>query len=206
MMRRLPILLVAAFLAITLARVAQFTALHMQAGALGWLFAAGLGVAVYTASYWTRTATTRRAAGVALVFFVAVDSYFNFADVWIGADTSTPLIAAGAVLYGLFPTVSVALLGWLSGSIRKLPPDAAQMRGSKIGNALAVRVMRMLKIDPAHDAQPVARPGASPAQAVASDAPDALPYKCKVAGCSAAYAKKQSLSAHAKRHKREVIK
>ena len=36
MMRRLPVLLVAAFLAITLARVAQFTAHHMQAGVLGY--------------------------------------------------------------------------------------------------------------------------------------------------------------------------
>lgn len=205
-MKRLPLILVGVFLSITLARVAAFAANQMQAGVLGWLFAAGLGVAVYASSYWTRTAITRKAAGVALVFFIGIDAYFNFADVWLAVDTTNQLVAAGAVLYGLFPTVAVGLLGWLSGAIRKLPPDAAQMRSRRVGDALAMRIMRMLKIDPAQDAQPVARPGASPAQAVASDAPDALPYKCKVAGCSAAYAKKQSLSAHAKRHKREVIK
>ena len=187
MMRRLPILLVAAFLAITLARVAQFTALHMRAGVLGWLFAAGLGVAVYTASYWTRTATTRRAAGVALVFFVAVDSYFNFADTWLAADTSTPLIAAGAVLYGLFPTVSVALLGWLSGSIRKLPPDAAQMRTSRVGAALAVRVMRWIGASDAHEV---------------TQAPQTRAHVC--ASCGKVFASQQSLAAHMRKHKREV--
>ena len=201
MMRRLPILLVAAFLAITLARVAQFTATHMRAGVLGWLFAAGLGVAVYTASYWTRTATTRRAAGVALVFFVAVDSYFNFADTWLSADTSTPLIAAGAVLYGLFPTVSVALLGWLSGSIRRLPPDAAQMRNGKIGHALAVRVMRWIGASDAHD-------DTQPAQTVAHEVTQAPQTRARVcASCGKVFASQQSLAAHMRVHaRREVTK
>jgi len=201
MMRRLPVLLVAAFLAITLARVAQFTANHMQAGVLGWLFAAGLGVAVYTASYWTRTATTRRAAGVALVFFVAVDSYFNFADTWLSADTSTPLVAAGAVLYGLFPTVSVALLGWLSGSIRKLPPDAAQMRGGKIGNALAMRIMRWIGASDAQAETQITQPDAHDAHEV-TQAPQTRAHVC--ASCGMAYASQQALAAHMRKHKREV--
>ena len=62
-MKRLPIILVGVFLAITLARVAAFASNQMHAGALGWLFAAGLGVAVYASSYWTRTAITRKALG-----------------------------------------------------------------------------------------------------------------------------------------------
>ena len=203
MMRRLPVLLVAAFLAITLARVAQFTATHMRAGVLGWLFAAGLGVAVYTASYWTRTATTRRAAGVALVFFVAVDSYFNFADTWLSADTSTPLIAAGAVLYGLFPTVSVALLGWLSGSIRKLPPDAAQMRGGKIGHALTQRILALIGASPTDDDAHPAQPDTHDAHEVTQ----ALQTRAHVcASCGKVFASQQSLAAHTRKHKREVIK
>ncbi len=203
MMRRLPILLVAAFLTITLARVAQFTAHHMHAGVLGWLFAAGLGVAVYTASYWTRTTTTRRAAGVALVFFIGIDAYFNFADVWLAVDTTNQLVAAGAVLYGLFPTVAVGLLGWLSGSIRKLPPDAAQMRGGKIGNALALRVTRWIG---ASDAQPETTPtqtDAQPAHEV-TQAPQQPAHVC--ASCGMAYASQQALAAHTRKHKREVTK
>ena len=203
MMRRLPILLVAAFLAITLARVAQFTANHMQAGVLGWLFAAGLGVAVYTASYWTRTATTRRAAGVALVFFVGVDSYFNFADTWLAADTSTPLIAAGAVLYGLFPTVSVALLGWLSGSIRKLPPDAAQMRTSRVGAALGERILALIGASPAREVAQPTQPDAHHAHEV-TQAPQPPAHTC--ASCGMAYASQQALAAHTRKHKREVTK
>jgi len=175
----------------------------MQAGVLGWLFAAGLGVAVYTASYWTRTATTRRAAGVALVFFVGVDSYFNFADTWLAADTSTPLIAAGAVLYGLFPTVSVALLGWLSGSIRKLPPDAAQMRGGKIGNALAVRIMRWIGASDAQAETQITQPDAHDAHEV-TQAPQTRAHVC--ASCGMAYASQQALAAHTRKHKREAIK
>lgn len=203
MMRRLPVLLVAAFLAITLARVAQFTAHHMQAGVLGWLFAAGLGVAVYTASYWTRTATTRRAAGVALVFFVAVDSYFNFADTWLAADTSTPLIAAGAVLYGLFPTVSVALLGWLSGAIRRLPPDAAQMRNGKIGHALGERILALIGASPADEVAQPTQTDAQPAHEV-TQAPELSAHTC--ASCGMAYASQQALAAHTRKHKREVTK
>jgi len=203
MMLRLPVALVAAFLAITLARVAQFTAHHMQAGVLGWLFAAGLGVAVYTASYWTRTATTRRAAGVALVFFVAVDSYFNFADTWLAADTSTPLIAAGAVLYGLFPTVSVALLGWLSGAIRRLPPDAAQMRNGKIGHALGERILALIVASPAREVAQPTQTDAQPAHEV-MQAPELPAHVC--ASCGMAYASQQALAAHTRKHKREVMK
>jgi len=175
----------------------------MQAGVLGWLFAAGLGVAVYTASYWTRTATTRRAAGVALVFFVAVDSYFNFADTWLAADTSTPLVAAGAVLYGLFPTVSVALLGWLSGSIRKLPPDAAQMRTSRVGAALGERILALIGASPADEVAQPTQADAHHAHDV-TQAPQTRAHVC--ASCGMAFASQQSLAAHMRKHKREVSK
>ena len=153
-MKRLPTILTGVFLAVTLYRVAQFVDSRMAAGALGWLFAAGLGVAVYTASYWTRAVITRRPAMVALVFFVATDAYLNFAEVWLAADTDEPLVAVGAVLYGLFPTVAVALLGWLSGSIKRLPPDAQQKRSNAVGVALYRRIMRKLDLPDAPDAQP----------------------------------------------------
>ena len=201
MMRRLPILLVAAFLAITLARVAQFTAHHMQAGVLGWLFAAGLGVAVYTASYWTRTAITRKAAGVALVFFIGIDAYFNFADVWLAVDTTNQLVAAGAVLYGLFPTVAVGLLGWLSGAIRKLPPDAAQMRSRRVGDALGERTLALIGASPADEVAQPTQTDAQPAHEV-TQAPQQPAHVC--ASCGMAYASQQALAAHTRKHKREV--
>ena len=199
-MKRLPVILSGLFLAVTLYRVAQFVDTRMAAGALGWLFAAGLGVAVYTASYWTRAIITRRPALVALLFFVAIDAYLNFAEVWLAADTSEPLVAVGAVLYGLFPTVAVALLGWLSGAIRKLPPDAQQKRTNAVGLALYKRIMRRLDLP---DAEPAAS-DAQPAHEV-TQAPEPPAHVC--ASCGKVYASQQALAAHMRVHaRREVTK
>jgi hypothetical protein len=188
-MKRLPTILTGLFLAVTLWRVAEFVDGKMAAGALGWLFAAGLGVAVYTASYWTRAVITRRPAMVALVFFVATDAYLNFAEVWLAADTSEPLVAVGAVLYGLFPTVAVALLGWLSGSIKRLPTDAQQKRSNAVGVALYRRIMRKLDLPDAPDAQPDAQPAHEVTQA-----PEPPAHVC--ASCGKVFASQQALAAH----------
>lgn len=205
MMRRLPILLSGLFLAITLARVAEFSSQRMGAGVLGWLFAVGLGTAVYTASYWTRTATTRKQAMTALVFFVSVDAYMNFADVWMAADTTISLVAVGAVLYGLFPTLATALLGWMSGAIAKLPPDAAQRNATnartRAGDALAAWLERMT-------AQPAAQPVASVAlserndtQTAATDTQPSAAHTHTCAACGYAARNQQALAAHMRTHK-----
>lgn len=127
-MKRLPLVLAALFLAITLARVAAFTSREMSAGYLGWVYSVGLGLAVYISAYWTRNATTRKAALVSLAFFVAVDALFNFSEVWLTANLAHPLTRIGAMVYGIFPTVATALLGWVTASISKLPPTAKQAR------------------------------------------------------------------------------
>jgi len=207
-MRRLPILLVGVFLTITLARVAQFSARHMQAGALGWLFAVGLGAAVYVSSYWTRTTTTRRQAAVALAFFVAADAYFNFADVWLAADTTIPLVAVGAAVYGLFPTVATALLGWMSGAIAKLPPDAAQRSAqtarTRAGTALAAWVERMVGASPAHAAQPVADAALDDARAAQPAAHEGASTAHVCAQCGYIAHNQQALAAHMRKHLRKV--
>lgn len=145
MMRRAPLFLSACFLLITLARVAAFAQHQMAAGWLGWAFSVGLGAAVYTASYWTRNQSTRRQAAIALVFFVGVDCYLNFAHVWLSANTGLPLVAIGAALYGLFPTAAVALLGWLSGAVSKLPPDAPTLRTRRATGALESLVIARIE-------------------------------------------------------------
>ncbi len=209
-MRRLPILLVGVFLTITLARVAQFSARHMQAGALGWLFAVGLGAAVYVSSYWTRTTTTRRQAAVALAFFVAADAYFNFADVWLAADTTIPLVAVGAVVYGLFPTVATALLGWLSGAIAKLPPDAAQRSAqtarTRAGAALAAWLERMTAAPDAQAAQLSALDAPGVALAAQPAAQHDADHAHVCAQCGYRARNQQALAAHLRRHKREVTR
>jgi hypothetical protein len=120
--RRLPLALSAMFLAITLARVANLAAGPLHAGVLGWLYAVGLGLAVYTAAFWTRTATTRRSAAITLAFFVLVDCYMNLVDVLRVADMSTTWLLIAAWAYGLFPTLAVGLLGLLQAQISRLPP------------------------------------------------------------------------------------
>ncbi len=184
-MRRAPLVLSACFLLITLARVAAFAQHQMQAGWLGWAFSIGLGAAVYTASYWTRNVTTRKQAIIALAFFVAADCYLNFAHVWLSANTSVPLVAIGAILYGLFPTAAVALLGWLSGAVSKLPPDAAGLRTRRISGALQnlilARIEQTVPALPAQTAQPVAQSTPVPAQSASTCAICGASYKSKAA-------------------------
>lgn len=144
-MKRLPLILSAIFLAITLTRVAAFADQELKAGVLGWLFSVALGIAVYTAAYWTRIQSTRRQAAAALSLFVLIDAAFNLAHVWMSADTTDWIVASAAILYGLFPTLAVALLGWLSGAISKLPPGAGERQISRIEQAAAARLAGLLE-------------------------------------------------------------
>ena len=139
-MKRLPLILSALFLAITLARVASFAQHELKAGPLGWVFSIALGVAVYASAYWTRIPSTRKQAAAALVLFIAIDAYMNFTHVWLSADTEQPLVAGGAVLYGLFPTLAVALLGWLSGAISRLPPGAGERNRNRLEQVFYNRI------------------------------------------------------------------
>jgi 4-amino-4-deoxy-L-arabinose transferase-like glycosyltransferase len=139
-MKRLPLILSALFLAITLARVASFAQHELKAGPLGWVFSIALGVAVYASAYWTRIPSTRKQAAAALVLFIAIDAYMNFTHVWLSADTEQPLVAGGAVLYGLFPTLAVALLGWLSGAISRLPPGVGERNRNRLEQVFYNRI------------------------------------------------------------------
>ena len=138
--KRLPLILSALFLAITLARVASFAQHELKAGPLGWVFSIALGVAVYASAYWTRVPTTRKQAAAALALFIAIDAYFNFAHVWISTDTSVPLIVGGVILYGLFPTAAVGVLGWLSGAISRLPPGVGERNRNRLEQVFYNRI------------------------------------------------------------------
>ena len=125
-MRRMPFVLAGVFIAITLTRVADLTASTMGAGYLGWLFAAGLGFGVLLYAYWLRSKPLYGRAKAGLIFLVAVDGSFNLAEVYrymvANKTWGDPLLTAAGVIYGLFPTLAVLLLGWLAGGIALLPP------------------------------------------------------------------------------------
>lgn len=196
-MRNIPRLLVALFLAITLWRVADFSARHMAAGPLGWLFSIGLGIAVYASAYWTRISAAGRdggedirskrvrlAAMLCLLAFVLIDGYFNLAAVL--QDVKAPELQAAAWIYGLFPTCAAALLGVLQGNIDRLP--APPRRGVSIRVALANRVVGFLQ----GDEQEIQEPRIDVVH------PQALPevgaYTCE--HCGETCKNKQALAAH----------
>lgn len=185
-------ILAGVFLAITLARVAGFISETMGAGILfGWLFSVGLGVAVYGAAYWTRNATSRKAAAVALTFFILVDAYFNFAHVWLTASHTSGLATGGAILYGLFPTAAVALLGWLQTSVNKMPPGS---HGAK-RQRLTANVYDWLA-----DKFAVENIEATVEKAPATvSEPEAEPVRF-VCGCGRSFATQNGLNAHKRRH------
>lgn len=131
-MRKLPTILAGLFLAITLTRVAALAAEGMKAGVLGWLFSIGLGAGVFTAAYFTRVSAldrngnedrrsrqVRRVAGIALIFFVAADGFFNLIEVLRSVNDPTLTIASW--IYGLFPTIAAAIFGSLQGYVDRLP-------------------------------------------------------------------------------------
>jgi hypothetical protein len=167
MTRRLPTILAAGFIVITLTRVAEFAATRMQAGWPGWVFSIGLGAGVYMAAYWTRDSITiredgredRRSQNVkdwawgALVLFVLADSLFNLAEVWQSVKPAREdwLMIAATVLYGLFPTVAAAILGALQGHIDRLPKPPANEKTSVWLNirklAVAVVARRLSQVE-----------------------------------------------------------
>jgi hypothetical protein len=185
--KRLPLLLVGLFLAITLARVASYTSREMSAGYLGWVYSVGLGVAVYASAYWTRNATTRKAAVVSLVFFVLVDALFNFSEVWLTASLHHPLTIAGAAVYGLFPTLATALLGWMQTSIAKLPPGA---KATRMNGAIYDWITAKFSL-PAKTIE--TEPAASEPE------PEPIRYIC--VRCGYAAKSQNGLNAHAKTHR-----
>lgn len=156
-MRKIPTYLVSVFLVITLWRVAVFASEAMGAGWLGWPFALGLGVAVYTCAYFTREHMTikegqdedrrsknaRQAAATSLVIFTLVDGLFNLSEVLRTLpQNSQTVVVIGAWVYGVFPTLAAALLGILQGYVDRLPTPPQRAKTSKVDLLLDLLVQR----------------------------------------------------------------
>ncbi len=208
MMRKLPTILAGLFLAITLVRVADFSAQAMRAGALGWLFSAGLGVAVYTTAYFARVSATdkdgeeserskvaRRSSIFALILFIVVDGFFNLSEVLRVVPELDLRIAA--FVYGLFPTAAAGLLGYLQGHIDRLPVPPKRY---SIGLSLRVIISRWLD-SKAVAIQPVIEEPKTEVAPPLISAPERI-FHCEK--CSFTSANQRSLAAHARwAHKKE---
>jgi hypothetical protein len=154
--RKLPTVVAAAFLAIQLQRVADFVAHGLNGGpVLGWAFAVGLALAVFTSGYWTRQSVTRAdgkedqrdvqarvSAWISLIIFVALDGTFNLAETLrVLVDQS---LRWAAVIYGVSPTIAAAGLGMLQGRIDRLPVPPRKSRVGGVLNAALDSIERML--------------------------------------------------------------
>jgi hypothetical protein len=208
-MRKLPTILAGLFIAITLARVASFSAEAMQAGVLGWIFSIGLGLSVYASAYWTRVSAssrdgsedkrsraTRIAAWASLILFATADGFFNLAEVLRTVTDSN--LRNAAYLYGMFPTLAAALLGALQGYVDRLP--VAPQRNN-IPAALRAYAVGKLKIPV--DAPQLTEVANAQPQLPAKHT-EQQPYKC--VDCERTFAKQNSLAAHMRVHAREARK
>lgn len=129
-MKRLPLLLGLIFISVTVHRVALFSG----GGFNGWSVALALAVGVFLSAYFTEMKTTSKPALVALIAFVLVDGLFNVSEVlkwsveqgrWdfalkFSEQTSIYIYRFADPLYGIFPTLAAAMLGWLSKAAEKL--------------------------------------------------------------------------------------
>jgi hypothetical protein len=128
-LKRLTPLLAILYISITIFRVSSFAAGN---GNFAWqilslIFATGLALSVLTCSFFAGYDATRRPATIGLIFFVLVDGYFNFVEtlMWsVGQGRWDQTIEfAGQqfysyriadIIYGIFPTLAAAMLGYLS--------------------------------------------------------------------------------------------
>ena len=210
-MKRLPTLLAIVFVIITLFRVAQFSGEAMKAGYLGWLFSIGLGASVFATAYWTRVSAVgrngeedprskraRTTAWISLVLFVCADGAFNLWEVQRSV-TDTKLQTAAAI-YGLFPTLAVALLGALQGFVDRIPTPPRPQR--KTGLRIVIVDWINHTLNGTQDTPQVFRPAQPPISlpqpaAHVDPIPFDLDFTC--ADCGRKFEKQQGLAAHMRR-------
>lgn len=195
-MRNLPLIGAALFLFLAVSRTAVFIAVGISGGHwAGWiggfLFSVGVALGLAASSYrmafkqgwWIALAST--------VLFMAVDLYFNEAELirvlsvsqmiapqanFLGweAKTLTGIVQAAALVYGAFQTVATALLGWLQGTAAQVPelnkPGVwARIRSGiyRVISGYSVAVAIRIEQHAEYVSQNAARPAAKPPEIAA---------------------------------------
>lgn len=156
-MRNNPSRLAIFFVLITITRVATFAVFGLQIGWMGYAFAIGLAAGVYITAYFIRFDETRLPAVVGLVLFLVADMWFNeFENIrtisalalvdnsvnflsW-DAETIRRLMQVSALVFGAFPTIAAAVLGWLQSGAERVRVLKTRNWFGKIGLAFAARI------------------------------------------------------------------
>lgn len=142
-MKRVPKLLAILFIAVTVQRVAGFAGGDI----LAWLFAFGLTIGVYVASYFLRWEKTRWRAALALALFAAADGLFNLSYAYEAAKIAGRwgdiIHSVAAVVFGLFPTLAAGVLGWLSAAADQIP-IGGRRRSLSVREAIRAKIVEVI--------------------------------------------------------------
>lgn len=156
-MRKTPQVLALFFIAITIGRVAAFISVGLDVGFTGWLFSFGLAFGVYISAFFVRHKESRWAALFALTFFVLTDLWFNEFELVRVLSTSQILtpdanflgiehiylvysMQFSALVFGAFPTIAAALLGWLQAGADRVAVLKSRSVFPSIGVAIAAKI------------------------------------------------------------------
>lgn len=166
LLRNSPTYAVLVALIIQVTRVSEFGN-RIGAGWLAWIYAIFLALTIYALSYWVSrlhyevTATedekakyaqqkrmerlfgrARRNAHVWLILFILIDGGLNLAETMAALPIKVlGWEYAGALVYGVFPTLAALGLGSLQAQIDKIPSGASKASFlSKLGDKLLARV------------------------------------------------------------------
>ena len=164
-MKRLPLILGLIFISVTVHRVAVFSG----GGFNGWAVALALAVGVFLSAYFSEMKTTSKPALVALVAFVIVDGLFNVSEVlrwsvevgrWnfyleFSEGFGIYIYRLADPLYGIFPTIAAAMLGWLSKSAERMIVSRKGSWKDRLMNGLVSWLLGTL---PESEKEPTPRP------------------------------------------------
>lgn len=156
-MRNNPSRLAFFFIVITVTRVALFAVSGLQVGWMGYAFAVGLAAGVYLFAYFLRFEESRVPAAIGLVFFLVADMWFNeFENVrtlstmslissdanFLGIDPQSLRygMQVSALVFGAFPTVAAALLGWLQAGAERVKVLRTRNWFGKLGVAFGLKL------------------------------------------------------------------
>ena len=146
LMRKAPIAAVLVALIIQVERVTEFGG-RLNAGPLAMVFAIFLGSVIFVLSYWSERARYEvtaqpedkarysqqmrmkrlhdevgRSVWGWLVIFMLIDGSLNLAETWLALpEKAEAVLRAGALAYGIFPTLAALGLGRLQSSLDRLP-------------------------------------------------------------------------------------
>jgi len=153
---------------------------------LGLPYAVAVEMAIIVAAYFTRWEKTQRIAWAGYFAFVIASGLMNVG--YLAPEFTLSVAAVAAWTYALFPTVAIALLGFLYRQVDSLVAgkEAKAARASETASDKSETALRIERVQPAQLPEPAALPVVT----------------CNV--CGVTFGNRYQLSAHKRVHKVRV--